>query len=134
MKKSISAGGIVLNDQNEIVLVQSQAGNWGFPKGHVEEKESLLEAAKREIFEETGLKEAVCVRELGSYNRFTNNDPSTEDLKIIHLFFFTSERFPVQPHDPDNPAAKWVKMEDVEDQLSFEVDRDFWKKIKNTLL
>lgn len=39
----------------EYLLVQQKSYNWGFPKGHVEKKETEEETALREIKEETGL-------------------------------------------------------------------------------
>ena len=40
----------------EYVIVQSQEGYYGFPKGHCEAGETEEETALREIWEETGLK------------------------------------------------------------------------------
>lgn len=44
------------NKEYEFLLVQHHAGHWGFPKGHQELNENYFETAKRELFEETGLK------------------------------------------------------------------------------
>ena len=44
------AGGQIL-----FVIVQEQAGAYSFPKGHMENSETELETARREVFEETGL-------------------------------------------------------------------------------
>ena len=64
-KVDFAAGGIVLID-NKVLLVKNRlrkeykeyydSGFWGFPKGHMEEGESPLKAAEREVFEETGFK------------------------------------------------------------------------------
>ena len=37
------------------LLIQHQAGHWGFPKGHAIAGESPLQAACRELVEETGI-------------------------------------------------------------------------------
>jgi 8-oxo-dGTP pyrophosphatase MutT (NUDIX family) len=37
------------------LLVQHHAGHWAFPKGHAEDSESDLDAARRELHEETGV-------------------------------------------------------------------------------
>ncbi len=39
------------------LLVQHQAGHWGFPKGHAEANETALAAARREFEEETGIQD-----------------------------------------------------------------------------
>lgn len=51
------AGGIILNKEfTHIILVRSRnSGKWGIPKGGVEEEETDIEGAIREIYEECGL-------------------------------------------------------------------------------
>ncbi|MBQ6333951.1 MAG: NUDIX domain-containing protein [Erysipelotrichaceae bacterium] len=54
----ISAGAIVytiINDQINYLLIKDFHGNYGFPKGHLEDDETEIEAAIREIKEETGI-------------------------------------------------------------------------------
>ena len=54
----ISAGAItftVKDDEILYLLIRDFHGNWGFPKGHLEEGESEEEAAVREISEEAGI-------------------------------------------------------------------------------
>ena len=68
-KVDFAAGGIVLINK-KVLLVKNRlrkeyennysSGFWGFPKGHLEEGETPLEAAEREVFEETGF-EVKCV-------------------------------------------------------------------------
>lgn len=60
MELEITSGAVVYQKEDakiKYLLLQSTNKNqfWGFPKGHVEANESLLETAKREIMEETQL-------------------------------------------------------------------------------
>lgn len=41
--------------RHRFLLIQHNAGHWGFPKGHQEEAETNMETAEREFNEETGL-------------------------------------------------------------------------------
>tara|TARA_B100002019_G_scaffold191810_1_gene165895 strand:- start:3087 stop:3548 length:462 start_codon:yes stop_codon:yes gene_type:complete len=54
-----SAGIIVyrINSENlpEFLLLNGDAIGWGFPKGHVDKGETLIQTAKRETYEETSL-------------------------------------------------------------------------------
>lgn len=50
----VSVAGLVLNDNNEVLLVKSPLRGWEFPGGMVESGESLQSALKREVLEESG--------------------------------------------------------------------------------
>jgi 8-oxo-dGTP pyrophosphatase MutT (NUDIX family) len=49
----------VFKDKSDFLflLVHHKGNHWSFPKGHKKEGETDLETAKRELFEETGIKE-----------------------------------------------------------------------------
>lgn len=66
-----SAGGVVVGRDGRIVLVCQHGNSWSFPKGHINDGESLLDAARREIAEETGIKDLEYKGELGSYERYS---------------------------------------------------------------
>ncbi len=50
-----AAGGLVENNMNEILMI-FRKGKWDLPKGKVEHKEKIIAAAKREVEEETGIR------------------------------------------------------------------------------
>ncbi|GHT49696.1 NUDIX hydrolase [Endomicrobiia bacterium] len=60
MLKEFSCGAVIYkieNDNPVFLLVRSKRnGKWGFSKGHVENGENEIETARREIFEEVGIK------------------------------------------------------------------------------
>jgi 8-oxo-dGTP pyrophosphatase MutT (NUDIX family) len=60
MPKEFSCGAVIykIKNDNPLFLFVSSKRNriWGFPKGHIENGESETETARREIFEETGIK------------------------------------------------------------------------------
>lgn len=59
MHLETSCGAIVYTrreGQYLFVIVQEKSGAYSFPKGHMEGSETEIETARREIFEETGLK------------------------------------------------------------------------------
>ena len=47
--------GIIVFDQDQTILVNTHNGNFSFPKGGKKKQETYLEAAWRELEEETGL-------------------------------------------------------------------------------
>ena len=55
-----SAGAVIFRKENgdfSYLLIQYGLGHWGFPRGLIEKGEELEETAKREITEETGIKD-----------------------------------------------------------------------------
>lgn len=122
-----SAGGIVINKNREILLVQEFGEYWGLPRGHVEEGEDALTAAIREIKEEAGITDLTKVAELGFYVRSTfdsDGQPNFAEIKHITHFAFLTEQLEATPRDKDitdlgwfAPAAaiaKFINREDIE--------------------
>ena len=131
-----SAGGVVLNDDGLVLLVSQHGTSWSLPKGHVEEGEGLLEAARREIREESGVVDVEFVKELGSYSRYRIAKDGGEDeseLKTIHMFLFRTSRVELSPLDADNPEAKWVERGRVAGLLTHPKDREFFESILDAI-
>ncbi|MEJ2863692.1 NUDIX domain-containing protein [Actinomycetospora flava] len=127
MLRSRAAGGVVVDPRGRVAVVRQRALTWSLPKGHVEDGESVLEAARREIEEECGLTDLELVRELGSYTRLGVRHALPES-KTITLFLFRSPEATLQPRDPANPEARWVAPEEVAGRLSNPADGRFFAR------
>ena len=131
-----SAGGVVVNGEGRVLVVSQHGTSWSLPKGHLEEGETPLEAALREIREETGVTRLELVRPLGSYSRHRIGVDGREDrseLKTIHLFLFRTDATELSPIDSDNPEARWVEREGVAGLLTHAKDREFFASILDTI-
>jgi ADP-ribose pyrophosphatase YjhB (NUDIX family) len=136
MERKVVAGGIVLNSRGEVALVKNGPDFWGFPKGHVDEGEDHLAAAKREIEEETGLTKLELIAPLGVYERYRgtpDGGDDREELKIIEMFYFRTDQEELKPIDAWNPEAKWVTQEEVADMLTHHKDAEFFEKVRPLL-
>jgi 8-oxo-dGTP pyrophosphatase MutT (NUDIX family) len=135
MIQTRSAGGVVIN--NGLVLVVSQHGrSWSLPKGHIEDGEDAVAAARREIYEETGITELKYIGELGTYRRYkigADGSEDTSELKTITMFLFTTSQTALAPVDPENPEARWVAREDVAGLLTHIKDKEFFLSIVDCL-
>lgn len=118
------AGGVVINTEGEILIVNQYGNSWSLPKGHLEIGEDLLTAAKREIEEESGVKELEYLADLGSYERMGGKNLT--QLKRITIFLFHTTQKELQPLDPNNPEARWIPKKDVVNFLTHEKDKEFW--------
>lgn len=132
-----SAGGIVLNPINEVIVVNQRGDSWSLPKGHIDPGETAQQAAEREIAEESGITELAFIRELGSYERHRIGKggigEDRGELKRIHMFLFRTLHQALAPTDPYNPEARWVSIEKVADMLTHPKDKEFFLGIKDSL-
>jgi len=138
-EKTYSAGGIVLNNKNQILVVNQNNDSWSLPKGHIDQGEDALKAAVREIEEESGIMQETLelIKEMGSYERYLigldGNDDTTE-LKNITIFLFKTEQRELAPIDPANPEARWVNIDEVADLLTHRRDKEFFRSVIDELI
>ena len=131
MVDEISAGGIIVNNKKIVVVFQKRTQTWSLPKGHIDETETPEETARREIYEETGIKDLTLIKKLGDYIRGSKKKPGIK--KQIIFFHFTTNQIELKPIDDDNPEAKWIPIDEVVHLLDYEKDKKFFLKIKDSL-
>jgi 8-oxo-dGTP pyrophosphatase MutT (NUDIX family) len=132
MKKSIRAGGVVVNTEGKIALTNEHL--WGFPRGGVKNGESLEEAARREINEEIGLDDIEFVKELKSYERFphgVDENVSGSFPMEIHMFLFKTKYVgKLIPKFKNVKETGWFFYDDAVEKLDNDLDRDFLKSVR----
>jgi 8-oxo-dGTP pyrophosphatase MutT (NUDIX family) len=79
-----AAGGLVLNKATHALLIFRQ-GKWDLPKGKIEKKETIEQAAIREVIEECGVKELEINEKLCITYHVYNLDEK-KILKFSHWF------------------------------------------------
>jgi ADP-ribose pyrophosphatase YjhB (NUDIX family) len=98
------------------------------PKGHIEKGENPLEAARREIHEESGLADLKYIKSLGSYERHRlglHGGENKDEKKHLTFFLFEANGEALKPLDPDNPEARWVDRDKAVEMLTHPKDREF---------
>lgn len=123
-EREVSAGGIVFRRDAagglRFLLIKDSYGNWGFPKGHLEEGESPADAALRETEEETGLQGLVLhgpIRIIDWHFRFRGRFIH----KYCHFFLFESAAGdPVPQQDEGITACHWCVLDEALGELSYE--------------
>ena len=136
MRATHSAGGVVVNKEGDVLVINQRGRSWSLPKGHVEKNEIPIDAARREIYEESGVKNLEFVKELGTYRRYKMNSEAKDDLselKIITIYLFKTLDMKLNPQDKDNPEARWIKLDEVEHILTHPKDKAFFRKIKDEI-
>jgi ADP-ribose pyrophosphatase YjhB (NUDIX family) len=133
MMKTHSAGGVVTNSEGKVLVVSQHGTSWSLPKGHIDPGEEALGAARREIYEESGIRDLELIRELGTYERHrigVNGGEDSSEWKVITMFLFRTSEKLLKPVDPENPEAKWVERSKVARLLTHEKDKEFFQGVK----
>jgi len=129
----LTAGGIVVNMEGKILLVQQKGGNWVFPKGGINAEEDPLVATRREILEETGIEE----KDLAQVDDFEEKyeRPDTDKahvLQRISMFLFKTGKMEVMPmpdFEDEIIEARWVAKDRVAELLTAPKDKEFFLNI-----
>jgi len=135
-KVTVSAGGVVINQQGMVLVVNQRGSSWSLPKGHVDPGEEPLEAAMREVKEESGIVDLQWAATLGAYGRYKiglNSDDDKSEWKVLLFFLFKTSQNKLRPQDPHNPEARWVHPDEVEVLLTHLKDKAFYKSIRSLL-
>ena len=105
---NIRVGGIVLDgEQNLLIVLGKHSEKWGVPKGSLEEGETFLEGALREIREETGLR-----LEPESSRKLVYWGVNRARLYILRV---DEVRPQLKPHDDiEIEDAEWLDLKDSE--------------------
>lgn len=133
-----SAGGVVIGPGNKILVVNQNGNSWSLPKGHLDNGEDAEEAAKREIFEESGIQEVKIVETLGEYERgrigVGGIGEKLDQMKHITMFLCITNQEDLSPIDPENPKAEWLAVQDVAERLTHVKDKEFFQSIVPKIL
>lgn len=126
----------MINPRGEVLVVNQRGNSWSLPKGHVDPGEDLLTAARREIYEESGVTDLALVGEIGSYQRpriGKHGGENRGEMKTLHFFLFTTSQMTLAPVDADNPEARWVPPDEVAGLLSHPRDKEFFRQALDTV-
>ena len=126
------------------LLIQHQAGHWAFPKGHAEPGESALLTAKRELEEETGIRNYEVlehpsfvehysfVQEGNSssvkHYSFAKEGEAIEKTVTYFVAFVKSREVVLQVEEVQNSA--WVSFEEAVKLITFDGNRQILREVK----
>ncbi len=125
--QEISAGGVVLRDEQVVVIVPTRRAPDGsrvlaLPKGHVDPGENTLQAAEREVREETGVSVEL-IRELGEVRYWYRRDGRTIP-KSVTFYLFSYLSGDTADHDDEVEEARWIDLREARTALTHAAERE----------
>lgn len=127
MKNEKSCGAFIVDNDKVLVIKQKKSGNFGFPKGHVEDGETEVQTVIREVKEETDVD-----IELLSNKRYYISYVQNENINKEVVYYLAK---PIncdsqKKQEKEISEILWVNIEDVENTLSFENIKKLWLEAK----
>jgi 8-oxo-dGTP pyrophosphatase MutT (NUDIX family) len=125
--REISAGGVVVRGAEVVVIVPTRRASdgsrvLGLPKGHVDPGETPVEAAEREVREETGIIAEV-VRELGEARYWYRRNGRTIG-KSVSFYLFKHLGGDTADHDDEVEEVRWIGLKEAQTALTHEAERE----------
>ena len=128
-KKEKSCGCIIINNGKVLLVYQKNGNFWGFPKGHMENGETEIETALREVKEEVGLDVDIDAEKRYTLNYNIKNE--IDKTTVLYIAKTKNDQFVIQENEIEN--AKWCDFEEVLNTLTFEDWKEMFRKVINDL-
>ena len=126
----IGVGIVLLNSNNQVFVgkrIDNPKNFWQMPQGGVNQNENFLEAAKRELEEETGIKSVELIKELSGWFEYNlpknllgiwNGKYKGQKQKwFIMKFTGKNNEININTKKPEFLDWKWVDLETITDTV-----------------
>lgn len=132
--KPVSVVAVIVNVEDRYLIVEERLGNglpiFNTPAGHMEHWENIIEGARRELFEETGIVTDHFDGVVGLYNLVQDNYTMLRTVFAIRLDCYPELK--INDPDGDIMAHHWLTYEECErlkgsmrSELVFDAIRDY---------
>jgi len=124
-----AGGGVVFNEKEEVLLILRR-GKWDLPKGKIDPGETIIDCALREVIEETGLKNLTLLNKLAS-SSYCYREKEQLVLKQVQWFTMkTADQHVLTPQEEEQITdIKWVDLQELDPFL-----QNTYDTIKEVLL
>jgi 8-oxo-dGTP diphosphatase len=115
--------GIILKDNDKILLVQRHntnwmSGYWNFPGGLLEENETLTTAAARETFEEVDVIVDPSDFVLAQVLHVRANDKNTQDILGLYFIAQSWKGMPINKEPHRHSDAQWFAINELPQHIT----------------
>jgi len=142
----IGVGIVLLNNENNVFVgkrIDNPKNSWQMPQGGVDQNENFLQAAKRELEEETGIKSVKLIKELDGWFEYDLPENLLGKLWkgkyrgqkqkwFVMKFLGKLDEINVNTRNPEFMDWKWIELSKLPNiAVHFKVN--IYKKIKKEL-
>lgn len=121
-------------DDFYILLVKNtKGGHWGLPKGTPEKDEKPIDTAKRELFEETGIKDIEIKSEPTFEEKYDFEQNGIAYSKTNTYYFGFVNKMTEGNRLDEIDELKWVKIDEAQNTLTHQSAIDVVKKLAELL-
>ena len=144
----LGVGIVVLNNKNKIFVgkrIDNQTGNhWQMPQGGVDKNENFLQAAKRELEEETGIKTIKIIKEIEGWfiyylpenllgKVWKGKYGGQKQKWFIAKFNGSNEEINIKTKYPEFIDWKWIEIENLT-RVAVDFKVNIYSKLKDELI
>jgi putative (di)nucleoside polyphosphate hydrolase len=143
----IGVGIILLNHENNVFVgrrIDNPKNSWQMPQGGVDQNENFLQAAKRELEEETSIKSVKLIKELDGWFKYDlpnyllgklwdGKYGGQKQKWFVMKFLGKNDEINVKTQNPEFFDWKWIKLSKLP-EIAVHFKSDIYKKIKDELL
>ena len=125
LKKEKSCGCVIVQNDKVLLILQQNDAYWGFPKGHVENGETEIQTAKREVKEEVGLDVKI-----DENKRYVTNYLVRDEIDKTSVFYIaTPIGGKIQKQDSEVKEVKWCTFEEALELITFDNLKEVLRKV-----
>lgn len=124
MKYEKSCGAIVVDD-GKVLLVKHNAGHWDFPKGHVEEGETEIETAIREVKEETNID--IKIEKENKY--ISEYSPKENVMKTVIYFIGEKVGGEDKPQIEEVSDVEWLDVNKAVERITHQRSKEIMMQV-----
>ena len=142
----LGVGIILLNNKNKVFVgkrIDNPKNSWQMPQGGVDQNENLLQAAKRELAEETAIKSIKLIKELDGWLKYDlpknllgklwkGKYRGQKQKWFVMKFLGKTDEINVKTKNPEFFKWKWIKPSELP-EVAVNFKLDIYKKIKEEL-
>jgi 8-oxo-dGTP diphosphatase len=135
--RHITTSNIIIKDNKVLFVLRQKVANkimleegkWGLPGGFFDRDESLTEAVKREVMEETGWE----IDDLVLFRINDNPNRPKEDRQNVDFIFIAKAINRTGSHDDEVREVKWFPLDSLPpmDQIAFDHGEDLELYLKH---